>query len=73
MTVQNTAEGLTQESLEHVFDRFYRGDASHNSDRVAGHGIGLSIAQMIVTAHKGKIAASVQDGSALLMTVTLPL
>ncbi len=64
---------MTQESLEHIFDRFYRGDPSRSSAKVEGHGIGLSIAQMIVNAHKGKITASLQNGDALLMTVTLPL
>lgn len=73
LLVRNTAEGVTQESLEHIFDRFYRGDPSRSSAKVEGHGIGLSIAQMIVNAHKGKIAASLQNGDNLLMTVTLPL
>ncbi|MCC8181394.1 MAG: HAMP domain-containing histidine kinase [Clostridiales bacterium] len=73
LLVRNTAEGVTQESLEHIFDRFYRGDPSRSSNQVEGHGIGLSIAQMIVNAHKGKNAASLQNGDTLLMTVTLPL
>ncbi|MCD8382199.1 MAG: HAMP domain-containing histidine kinase [Clostridiales bacterium] len=73
LMVRNTAEGVTQESLEHIFDRFYRGDPSRSSDRVEGHGIGLSIAQMIVNAHRGKIVATLQDGNALLITVTLPV
>ncbi|MCD7802700.1 MAG: HAMP domain-containing histidine kinase [Clostridiales bacterium] len=73
LLVRNTAEGVTQESLEHIFDRFYRGDPSRSSARVEGHGIGLSIAQMIVNAHKGRIAATLQNGDTLLMTVTLPL
>ncbi len=73
LLVRNTAEGVTQESLEHIFDRFYRGDPSRSSAKVEGHGIGLSIAQMIVNAHKGRIAASLQNGDTLLMTVTLPL
>ena len=54
-----------------MFDRFYRADPSRNSN-TGGYGIGLSIAEAIVTAHKGKIAASSQDGRSLLITVTLP-
>ncbi len=73
LLVRNTAEGVTQESLEHIFDRFYRGDPSRSSAKVEGHGIGLSIARMIVNAHKGRIAATLQNGDSLLMTVTLPL
>jgi len=48
---------LTEEQLEHLFDRFYRSDSSRNSG-TGGHGIGLSVAQAIVTAHGGEIRAT---------------
>lgn len=51
------------------FRRFYRGDTSHNS-RKAGHGIGLSMAQTIVSKMKGNISASWKDG-VITFTVTL--
>lgn len=51
---------LDSEQLEHVFDRFYRTDSSRNSE-TGGHGIGLSVAKAIVTAHGGKIAAAVES------------
>ena len=71
LCVFNSADSISQENLEHMFDRFYRADPSRNSN-TGGYGIGLSIAEAIVTAHKGKIAASSQDGRSLLITVTLP-
>lgn len=67
----NTKEPVTKDNLKHVFDRFYRADASHNSD-TGGYGIGLSIAKSIVEAHKGKISATSEDGSKFTMTAVIP-
>src|SRR5207253_2312949 len=43
LKISNTGAGITPEILPHVFDRFFRGDASHNTT-VDGCGLGLSIA-----------------------------
>lgn len=60
LSVSNAAKfDLDPEQLERVFDRFYRADSSRNSE-TGGHGIGLSVAKAIVTAHGGKIAAAVE-------------
>lgn len=67
-----TKEPVTREQLGHVFDRFYRADASRNS-ATGGHGIGLSVAQAIVTAHGGKIAATTRDGKTFTITATFPV
>lgn len=72
LEVFNTTQvAISDEQLEALFDRFYRTDASHNS-QTGGHGIGLSIAKAIVLAHKGEIKAS-QDAQSLKISVTLPL
>ena len=63
---------LTGEQLSHLFDRFYRADASRASE-TGGYGLGMSIARSIVSAHRGKIRAECPDGDALRVTVTLPL
>ena len=47
---------MRSEDLANLFDRFYRTDASRNSE-TGGYGIGLSIAKAIVEAHRGKITA----------------
>jgi signal transduction histidine kinase len=54
LTVTNTGPGIPQEQLERVFDRFFRGDPSHNRE-VEGCGLGLTIAQRLVQAHGGEI------------------
>ena len=66
-----TQSAISAEHLEALFDRFYRADASRNS-QTGGHGIGLSIAKAIVLAHRGEIKASSQDAHSLTISVTLP-
>ena len=51
-----------QGKLDVLFERFYRLDSSRNSG-TGGSGIGLSVAQAIVQAHKGKITAENKTGN----------
>lgn len=68
--VSNTVEHIDREQLARLFDRFYRTDSSRNSE-TGGHGLGLSIARAVVTAHRGKIWASTETGRDLTVTVLL--
>ena len=71
--VRNETEGeLTNEMLSHVFDRFYRMDSSRTSAN-GGHGIGLSMANAIVTAHGGKLTAHTSTGRDFIVTAAIPL
>ena len=72
LTVTNTGAGITPEVLPNVFNRFYRGDASHNN-AVDGCGLGLSIAQWIVTAHTGDIRIKSVPNNKTTVTVRLSL
>ncbi|MBR5869569.1 MAG: HAMP domain-containing histidine kinase [Clostridia bacterium] len=67
-----TADVINHEQLSHVFDRFYRMDSSRNSE-TGGHGIGLSIARAIVTAHNGKIQACTPDAKTFSVSVIFPI
>jgi signal transduction histidine kinase len=71
LTIANTGPGIPAESLPKVFNRFFRGDASHSS-AVEGSGLGLSIAQWIVEAHGGRIAIDSSAGGLTRVTVHLP-
>ena len=71
LIVQNDTETIDPASIPHFFDRFYRADSSRNSSR-GGYGIGLSIAQAVVAAHKGRISASAPSETSLRITVQLP-
>jgi signal transduction histidine kinase len=72
ITLSNTGPGISEEALPRVFDRFFRGDPSHNSN-IEGCGLGLSIAQWIVSAHKGAIKIESVKDKLTTVTVRLPL
>ncbi len=62
LSVTNKGTPLTEEEILHLFDRFYRADSSR--EVTSGYGLGLSIAESIVTAHKGRIRAeATSDGN----------
>lgn len=68
--IYNDADDLPEGKLNILFERFYRLDSSRNSS-TGGSGIGLSVAQAIVQAHKGKIYAENKNGSGLTITILL--
>ena len=70
LKVENTTPGIQKGDQSILFERFYRTDASRNS-ATGGHGIGLSVAKAIVTAHKGKITAVSPDGVRIVFTAIL--
>jgi signal transduction histidine kinase len=71
-TITNTGAGIPPEILPRVFDRFFRGDPAH-SQTVDGCGLGLSIAQWIVSAHNGTIKIESATAKPTTVTVRLPL
>ena len=72
LSVENvSAVTLSEGNLDRLFERFYRADPSRNS-QTGGHGIGLSIASAIVSAHNGQIHAAQPSPGSLRITVTLP-
>ncbi len=68
--ILDNGPGFEENVLPHVFERFYRGDSSHNRS-VGGSGLGLSIAQAIVKNLNGKIIASNGKNGGALITITL--
>ncbi len=70
LTEENHAEGLAKGELDKFFDRFYRGDTSHNSE-TPGSGIGLSMARSIAEAHGGTINAESPDGERIIITAVI--
>ena len=70
LTVENGGEPIPPEHLPHLFDRFYRADASRSDH--GSFGLGLSIAQAIARDHGGDIRAE-SDERSTRMIVTLPL
>jgi heavy metal sensor kinase len=70
VSVSDTGPGLSQEEIQHIFDRFYRGSKDNITP---GSGLGLSIARAIVESHRGKIEATSQPGQGAIFVVILPL
>ncbi len=70
LQVQDNGIGIEAEKLPHIFERFYRGDASRST---AGNGLGLSLAQATARAHKGNIDVKSTPRQGSTFTVTLPL
>ena len=60
LTVSNMGDPISREDLKNVFKRFYRGNAARSCN--GSYGLGLSIAESIIEAHKGKIWAESKNG-----------
>ena len=69
--VADTGIGMTRKDLDHIFNRFYRSDDVRNR-KIEGHGLGLSIAKLIIMAHTGRIKIRTQYTKGTSFTVTLP-
>lgn len=63
---EDNGKGISAKDLPHIFDRFYRADASRNSS-TGGSGIGLSIVKKIIEDHGGKIWANSKEGTGTIM------
>jgi signal transduction histidine kinase len=72
ISVIDTGIGIPAEDVIHVFDRFYRVDKSRSRER-GGSGLGLSIAQKIIEAHKGRITVSSKLGVGTTFDVYVPV
>ena len=70
LTVANGGAPMPPEVVAHLFDRFYRADNARSGSQ--GFGLGLSIAQSIVTEHDGAIRCE-SDSRSTRFIVTLPL
>ena len=72
ITVADTGSGIAGEHLPHIFERFYRADASRSRE-TGGSGLGLAITRYLVEAHGGMIEAQSTEGSGSTFTIRLPL
>ncbi len=61
VTVENSGEGISEENLQMIWDKFYKTDASRGKDKT-GVGLGLYLVKNIIAAHGGKITAESTEG-----------
>ena len=69
-TVSDTGIGMTQETKNRIFEKFYQGDSSH---AISGNGIGLNIVYRVITLADGEISVESEINRGTTFKVKLPI
>ena len=72
VTVADSGLGIPEDSLDRIFERFYRVDKSHSRE-IGGTGLGLAITRSSVAMHHGTIRVFSKEGEGTTFTVRIPL
>ena len=72
LKVEDSGIGIPEESLEHIYERFYRVDKSHSRE-IGGTGLGLAITRNSILMHRGAIKAYSVMGEGTTFDVRIPL
>lgn len=70
--VADSGIGIPAESIEHIYERFYRVDKSHSKE-IDGTGLGLAITRSAILMHRGTIKVVSEEGTGTTFTVKIPL
>jgi signal transduction histidine kinase len=70
--VADSGIGIPEDSLEHIYERFYRVDKSHSKE-IGGTGLGLAITRSAIIMHRGSIRVTSEEGVGTVFTVRIPL
>ena len=66
------SEGISEDKISHIFERFYRADKSR-SQKVSGTGLGLAITRSAIVMHRGSIKVANNIGPGTIFAVRIPL
>ena len=72
LKVEDSGIGIPEDSLEHIYERFYRVDKSHSRE-ICGTGLGLAITRNAILMHRGAIKVFSTEGEGTLFTVRISL
>lgn len=71
ISIKDNGEGIPEEHVPHLFDRFYRVDSAR-SQRTGGTGLGLAIVRFIMDLHRGEVIIKTQPGLGTHVTLVFP-
>ena len=71
LQVKDTGIGIPEESIDRIFERFYRVDKGR-SRKAGGTGLGLSIVKHIMMLYNGKVKVESIEGKGTTFTITMP-
>jgi signal transduction histidine kinase len=72
VTVADSGMGIPEDSLERIFERFYRVDKSHSRE-IGGTGLGLAITRSTIAMHHGTVSVISKEGEGTTFSVRIPL
>lgn len=72
VTVADSGMGIPQDSVDKIFERFYRVDKSHSKE-IGGTGLGLAITRSSIVMHHGAIKVFSKEGEGTTFSVRIPL
>jgi len=72
ITVADSGMGIPEDSIERIFERFYRVDKSHSKE-IGGTGLGLAITKSSIAMHHGAIKVFSREGEGTTFSVRIPL
>lgn len=72
VTVADSGIGIPEESIDKIFERFYRVDKSHSRE-IGGTGLGLAITRNAIVMHRGAIKVKSEEHKGTAFSVRIPL